>query len=103
VNLLIGYQSTYKILAVASRDVYQYAFMDIDKDGTLKIILWEVPDKPATKGKVRMILPLAGVFFKPLKDDPRGKCQISFYLEASLGGSIPAWVQTKAIGMSTAG
>lgn len=50
-----------------------------------------------------MTLPLAGVYFKPLKDDPRGKTQVIFYLEASLGGAIPAWVQSKAVGLSTAG
>ena len=101
--MIIGYQSTHKILAVASRDCYQYTFMDILKDGTIKTLCWEVPDKPEVKGKVRMTLPLAGVYFKPLKDDPRGKTQVIFYLEASLGGNIPAWVQAKAVGMSTSG
>lgn len=77
--------------------------MDILSDGTIKTLFWEVPDKPETKGKVKMQLPLAGVYFKPLKDDPRGKTQVILYLEASLGGSIPAWVQSKAVGLSTAG
>ena len=52
-------------------------------DGTIKIVFWETPGKPEVKGKVRMTLPLAGVYFKPLKDDPRGKTQVIFYLEAS--------------------
>ena len=101
--MLIGYQCTFKVLTVASREIYQYSFMDVQRDGTIKCIFWEVPDKPVTKGKVKMELPLAGVYFKPLKDDPRGKTQIVLYLEASLGGSIPAWVETKAIGLMTAG
>ena len=47
--------------------------MDIQKDGTIKSVFWEVPDKPETKGKVKLTCPLAGIIFKPLKDDPRGK------------------------------
>ena len=78
-NLAIGYQSTHRIMAVASRDVYQACFLHAEKDGTMKTIYWGV-DRPNTKGKVRMELPLAAVIFKPLKDDPRGKTQIAFYL-----------------------
>lgn len=90
-NLMIAYQATHKIVTVASRDVYQACFMDAQKDGTIKTVYWGM-DKPEVKGKVRMELPLAGMIFKPLKDDPRGKTQVCLFLEASLGGSIPGWI-----------
>ena len=70
---MIAYQATHRIVTVSSRDNYQACFMHTEADGTIKSVLWGI-DRPEVKGKVRMPLPLAGCYFKPLKDDPRGKC-----------------------------
>lgn len=95
-NLLLSYQSTQRVLTVAARDIWQYGFANMEKDGTIKLVCWNA-ERPEEKGRVRMQIPLAGVNFKPLQDDARGKTQVIFYVECHLGGSLPQWFQRQAI------
>jgi len=55
-NFVIGYQRTYRILTVASRDLYQNAFWNGYPDGSVKSILWDTGDDdyPLEKNCVRM-------------------------------------------------
>ena len=40
-NLMYGYQKTHRILTVASRDVYQMLFWDIEPNGKIYLVLFE--------------------------------------------------------------
>ena len=90
---MFGYQKTHRILTVASRDVYTYNYYNINDDGSILHVVYddEKDDMPEEPGCVRMQMPLGGVHFQPLKGDPT-KCTVTMYGEASLGGSIPAFV-----------
>ena len=55
-----------------------------------------MPEEP---GCVRMQMPLGGIEFKPMKDDPT-KCTVTMYGEANLGGYIPDFVTKQALGDS---
>jgi len=50
-----------------------------------------------------MRIHLGGIKFKPIHNDPRGKCQVEMYLKAQLGGIIPTWIQTQALGWTAGG
>ena len=96
-NLVTGYQCGFRILTVAARDVEQIGLIQPARDGSIKVIVWGDDTKPAKPGNVRMNMPVCGVYFKPMKDDSKGKTQVSMVLEITLGGSLPAWVQRQAI------
>ena len=55
-----------------------------------------MPEEP---GCVRMQVPLGGIEFKPMKDDPT-KCNVTMYGKMNLGGYIPEFVQKQALGDS---
>ena len=40
-NFAFGYQKTHRILTVASRDVYQMLFWDIEPNGKIYLVLFE--------------------------------------------------------------
>lgn len=96
-NLLSGYQCGFRVLTVAARDCAQIGMIQPARDGSFKAVIWGNDAKPARDGYVRMTMPYCGIIFKPLKDDPRGKTQVIMCLEATLGGSLPGWVQKQAI------
>lgn len=103
-NLIMLYQSTNRVLAVAGRDIYYYCLFTHEQDGSFKCVFYPADHMPETKGLVRMSMPLAGFRFKNLVNDPKGRrCQIQMYVEASLEGNIPNWVQTQAIGWMAGG
>ena len=102
VNFLYGYQSTHRIMTVASRDVYQYCFYNILPDDSIIMTIFEEEDMPEEDGKVRMRLPVGGIHCIPKKDDPT-KCDVEMIVECSLMGYIPAWVQKQAISDSAFG
>ena len=95
--MIYGYQSTFKILAVASRDCEQIGFIQTSRDGSIKCVIWGDENKPEKEGRVRMKMPFCGLYFTPLKDDPRGKTQVIQTLDCFLGGNLPAWISSKAI------
>ena len=92
-NLFYLYQSTNRIGMVSSRDVFYYSFQNVERDGSVTCVFWEDLNAQETKGKVRMRMPIAAFKFKPIRDDLRGKTEVQLLCEASLGGSIPTWVQ----------
>ena len=94
-NLYVAKQITISIGLVSSRDIYHNLWVDVRKDGVVKVIVHEI-DWPETKGKVRMRLPMGGVMCVPDPDAP-GKSIMYFVMEADLQGKIPEWVWTLTI------
>ena len=96
-NLLYGYQKLYKILTVASRDVYCMSYWEIMDDNSIYQVVWsEDEDMPDEPGCVRMSVPVGGAIFKPLKDD-KTKCEMTYIIEADLGGNIPVWIVKQVV------
>lgn len=101
VNLHKGYQTTKKIMAVSSRDLYQYTFYNSYPDGSIKVVVFET-DHPVTPGLIRMRMPMAGFHLKPDPSDPT-KTIMNAIIEANLAGNIPKFVYIYASGVTANG
>ena len=75
----------------------------MDRDNTTTAIFWPVEGRDVTPGKVRMDMPVAGIRFKTLQNDPRGKSEMQFVIKLDLSGMIPTWVMSQALGWSANG
>lgn len=97
-NLYECWQITNAVLAVASRDVYQYYWIDIKSDNSIKIVSFDIEDRPLAKsGKVvRMKIPMAGVLFIPDPEDS-SKTILKCVIEGDMNGSIPNWVKSEGL------
>lgn len=71
-NLFVAYQSTNRIATVGPRDIYHYILQRAERDNTVTCVMWPVKNRDVTPGKVRMDMPIAGIKFNPLENDPRG-------------------------------
>lgn len=85
------------------RDIYHYILQRAERDNTVTCVFWPVENRDETPGKVRMDMPLAGIKFKPLENDPRGKSEIHLFIKVNLGGAIPKWVMSQALSWSASG
>lgn len=101
-NLFVAYQSTNRIVTVGPRDCYHYVLQKVDMDGTITCIFWD-KNMPENQGHVRMSLPIGGIRFTPLHNDPRGKTQVTYLIKVNLGGVIPTWIQSQALGWTAGG
>ena len=104
VNMLFGYQRTYRIIAVAPRDVYVYGFVDILLDGRYILVLFTDvdDDKPEEKGCVRMEA-FGGMVFTPNKDDP-SKCRMDVLQTIDIKMNlIPSYIVSQVVNLSAHG
>jgi len=74
-NLAVAVQTTNPILTISSRDLHQVIWTTQLDDGTVKLIAYDLPDEPISKGRVRMRCPVAGLTLIPDPNDP-GKCEL---------------------------
>jgi len=97
-NFLIGYQRTFRIFTVASRDMYNNVWWNIDDKGRYYLVLFDMAedDLPEEEGCVRMLCPIGGFIFEPLPDDP-SKCTMTMIAEGDVRGNIPKFAQKKAM------
>ena len=103
-NFVIGYQRTYRILTVASRDLYQNVFWNGYQDGSVMSILWDTGDDdyPLEKNCVRMQCPIGGFHVFPQEGDPT-KSYIRMVVEADLKGNIPQYITQQALNVTSLG
>lgn len=96
-NLYEAWQVTNSFQMISSRDLYQYYWIDVKKDNTVKIISYDITDRPHDKDGniVRMRVPIGALMFVPDQDDSN-KCTIHFIIESDLNGHIPNWIKVSS-------
>ena len=89
-NFVIGYQRMFRIFTVASRDMYNNVWWNVDDKGRYYVVLWDMSedDLPEEEGCVRMLCPIGGFLFDPLPGDST-KCMMTMVVEADARGNIP--------------
>lgn len=98
VNFMVGYQRTWRMFTVASRDMYQHLYWTIDDKDRIFVIGWDTSadDLPEEQDCVRMLCPIGGFVFEPLEND-KSKCMMTMIVEADVRGQIPQFIQKQAM------